>query len=93
MKVIKTAAVDAALRTLADDERRKVLSWFDHLGNWENDEHVRKMAKAMIYKDTYVLNTSDDIRIFFTLNEPNREIVIVDLAKPSRFEIAGAASE
>lgn len=93
MKVIKTRAVDTALRTLSDDERRAVLSWFDHLGNWENDEHVRKMAKTMIYKDTYVLNTSDDLRIFFTLNEADGQIVVIDLARPSRFEFAGAASE
>jgi hypothetical protein len=90
MKVIKTAAVDSAIRTLGEEERRKVFSWFDHLRNWENDEHVRKMSKAMIYQDTYVLNTSDDIRIFFTLNEAENEIVIVDISKPSRFETAGA---
>ncbi|MBP3955268.1 hypothetical protein J8F10_08240 [Gemmata sp. G18] len=93
MKVTKTADVDAALRTLDVDERRKVISWFDHLGNWENDEHLREMARATIYKDTYFLNTSDDMRIFFTLSEANREIVIMDLAKPSRLKIAGAASE
>ena len=93
MKVIKGAAVAAAIRTLGDDERRKVFSWFDHLENWENDEHVRKMSKAMIYQNTYVLNTSDDIRIFFTLDAAKDEIVIVDIAKPSRFETAGAASE
>src|SRR5438045_1628000 len=45
MKVIKTPAVDAALRTLAADDRQRVFSWFDHLANWENDEQVRKMAK------------------------------------------------
>ncbi len=93
MKVIMSEAVNAALRTLAEDERRKVFSWFDHLGNWENDAHVREMAEAMSYHNTYVLNTSDDIRIFFGLDEAKKEIVIVDLAKPSRFEIAGAASE
>ncbi|OWK46913.1 hypothetical protein [Fimbriiglobus ruber] len=93
MKVIKTAAITAALRTLADDERLKVLSWFDQLGNWENDEQVRRMTKKTIYRDTYALNTSDDIRIFFTLNEADGEIVVIDLARPSRFEFAGAASE
>jgi len=93
MKVIRTAAVDAALRTLDADERRKVISWFDHLGNWEHDEHLRKMAKATIDSDTYALNTSDDMRIFFKLNEGEREIVIVDLARPSRFAAAGVTLE
>lgn len=93
MKVIKPEYVDTALRTLDEDERRKVLSWFDHLGNWENDEHLRRMAKAMSYQDTYFLNTSDDMRIFFTLDAAKGEIVILDLAKPSRYETALAASE
>ena len=93
MEIRKTPAVSAALRTLAEDERRKVFAWFDQLGNWENDEHVRKMAKPTAAPGIYVLNTSDDIRIFFDLNEANREIVVVDLAKPSRFPVAGTASE
>jgi mRNA-degrading endonuclease RelE of RelBE toxin-antitoxin system len=93
MKVIKTRAVNAALRTLDDADRRKVLSWFDQLGNWENDEHVRKMAKPTVERHTYALNTSDDMRIFFTLNESEREIVIVDLARPSRFAAAGVTLE
>jgi hypothetical protein len=65
MKVIKQRSVDAAIRTLSDEDRRKVFAWLDHLENWENDEHVRKMSKKTIYHDVYVLNTSDDIRIFF----------------------------
>ena len=93
MKVIKMATVDTAIRTLGADERRKVFSWFDHLENWENDEHVRKMSKAMIYQNTYVLDTSDDIRIFFTMDATKDKIVIIDIAKPSRFETVGATSE
>lgn len=93
MKVVKTSAVNTALRTLAEDERRVVSSWFDHLGNWDNDEHIRKMSNATAYKDTYALTTSDDFKIFFTLDEAKKEIVILDLARPSRFQIAGMASE
>jgi len=70
-----------------------VFSWLDLLKNWENEEHLRSMSKPMIYKDTYVLNTSDDIRIFFTLELKKKTITIVDFAKPSRFETAGAQSE
>lgn len=93
MKVSKTPAVDAALRTLAEDERRTALTWFEHLKSWDDDVRVRQMAKAMIHKDMYVLNTSDDFRIFFHLNEAKQEIDILDLAKPSRFESVGMASE
>ncbi len=93
MKFIKNEYIDMALRTLDADERQKVLSWFDHLANWENDEHVRKMAKAMPYQNTFFIDTPDDMRIFFTLDNTAREIVVLDLAKPSRFEAVGAASE
>ena len=93
MKVIKTRAVDAALRTLEEEDRRKVSAWFDRLGNWEQDEHVRALVKSTVDRGTYALNTPDDIRIFFSLNEAEREIVIVDLVRPSRFAAAGAPLE
>jgi hypothetical protein len=51
MKVSKLRSVDAAIRTLDEDERRKVFAWLRHLENWENDEHVRKLSKATVSKD------------------------------------------
>lgn len=93
MKVIKTRAVDMDLRTLDEDDRRKLFSWFDHLGNWENDPQVREMAKPTVDRDTYALNTSDDMRIFFKLNEADSQIEIVALARPSRFAAAGVTLE
>lgn len=93
MKVSKLRSVNAAIRTLDESERRKVFAWLQHLENWENDEHVRKMSKLTIYQDVYVLNTSDDIRIFFKLDLPNQEISVIDIAKPSRFERVPVASE
>jgi mRNA-degrading endonuclease RelE of RelBE toxin-antitoxin system len=93
MNVIITRAVHVALRTLDNDERRKVQDWFDHLRNWEDDEHVREIAKKFVYQNIYSIYTPDDIRIFFALDEEKGEIVIVDLARPSRFKAAGAAPE
>jgi hypothetical protein len=93
MKVSKLRSVDAAIRTLDESERRKVFAWFDHLGNWENDAHIRKMSKLTMDKDLYVLNTSDDIRIFFKLDVPRQEISVIDIAKPSRFANVPVASE
>jgi mRNA-degrading endonuclease RelE of RelBE toxin-antitoxin system len=86
MKVIKPQSVTVAIRTLCEEDRRKIIAWFDHLGNWEHDEHVQKLSKKTSEKDVYVLNTSDDLRIFFQLDIPKQEIVIVDIAKPSRFK-------
>jgi len=93
MKVIKQPAVEAAIRTLSPEERRRVFAWLDTLQNWENDAHVRKMSKPSRYEDTYVLNTSDDLRIFFTLDLQKNEISVIDIAKPSRFENVPVASE
>ena len=90
LSVQKTQSIDAAIRTLSDEERQKVFAWFTHLRNWENDEHTRKMSKRTADKDVHVLNTSDDIRIFFRLDPDKNEITILDIAKPSRFATANA---
>jgi mRNA-degrading endonuclease RelE of RelBE toxin-antitoxin system len=93
MKVNKLQSVVAAIRTLDDSDRRKVFAWLQHLENWENDSHVRKLSKSTPYEGVYALNTPDDIRIFFKLDLPNQQIEIIDIAKPSRFENVPVASE
>ena len=50
-------------------------------------------SKPLSDQATYVLNTADDIRIFFTLDTKNKRLTIVDIAKPSLFETAGVQSE
>ena len=90
MNVQKVQSVDAAIRTLSEDERRKVFSWFRQLENWENDEFTREHSKQTPYKDVRVLNTSDDINIFFRLDPGKNEITILDIAKPSRFATASS---
>lgn len=93
MKITKLRSVDAAIRTLDFEDRQKVLAWFTHLENWENDEHTRNISNRTVEKDVYALNTSDDLRIFFKLDVQNQEITIVDIAKPSRFKFAASTSE
>jgi hypothetical protein len=93
MNVIKMRSVDAAIRTLSEREKKKVFAWFNQLANWENDPHTREISKPSIYDDVYVLNTSDDIRVFFKLDLQKKEITVLDIAKPSRFEAAGKASK
>ena len=93
MKVIMPASVTAAIKTLGSEESRKVLSWFDHLKNWENDEHTRDMAKPTIYHGVFVLNTTDDIRIFFNVDSEKQSITVLDIAKPSRFEVIREKAE
>ena len=70
-----------------------MFAWLQHLENWVKDKQVQKMSKPATDKDIYVLNTSDDFRIFFKLDVPKGEISVLDIAKPSRFKTVPAASE
>jgi mRNA-degrading endonuclease RelE of RelBE toxin-antitoxin system len=86
MKISKSRSVEAAIRTLDEEERRKVVAWLAQLANWESDEHIRKMSKPTGHENVHVLNTSDDLRIFFELDSKKNEISVLDIARPSRFE-------
>lgn len=72
-------SVKIALRSLSDEERRRVFALFDSLKNWDNDPQIQKVSHPIVYKDTYVLTTSDGLRIFF--NKDDKRILIVDIAK------------
>lgn len=93
MNVKKDRSVDFAIRTLTPSERQRVSASLDHLANWENEPHTREASKASIYKNVFVLTTSDDIRIFFSLEHEKNEITVLDITKPSRFAPAQHASE
>ena len=76
MKVVETPPVEIAIRTLSDEDRRRVWALFDHLKNWENDAHVRQSSERLASaSDVYLLKTSNDIRIFFTLKDDRIEIL------------------
>lgn len=85
MKLSKLPSVDVAIRTLDEQDRQRVSVWLDHLRNWEKDEQVRSLSQRLRFENTYALTTPDDLRIFFTLDAGQEEIVVLDLAKPSRF--------
>lgn len=84
MNLTTAPAVDIALRTLADDKRRRVHALFDSLKNWENDPHIRDISKSLPYKDVYVLTASDGTRIFF--HKSDDTIRIVDIASKETIE-------
>jgi hypothetical protein len=76
MNVIMTPAVEIAIRTLGEEDRRRVWAWFDHLRNWENDSFVRDHSKTLpTASDVRVLKTTNDIRIFFKLEHDHIEIL------------------
>jgi hypothetical protein len=79
-KVILTPAVEIALRSLDRDEVRRVRAWFDYLKRWDEDEVVRKNAVPLPgHEGVYVLLTTTDIRIFFTIESDT--ITVLDVAE------------
>jgi hypothetical protein len=92
MNVILTQPVEFALRTLGEEDRRRVTAWFDHLKNWENDSFVRARShKLELPGNVYVLQTSTDFRIFFTFAKD--EIVVLDVASRATLQSFGQVAE
>jgi hypothetical protein len=92
MKVILTQPVHIALRTLDEDDRRKVTAWLDHLRNWENDDFLRKHShKLESSEDVYVLQTTTDFRIFFTIEKD--KITVLDIATKATILSSGHPPE
>lgn len=81
-----------AIAGLTDEERRIVHSWLDHLRNWRNDGFIRdKSQRLEVAADTYVLRTSADIVIVFSIHDDAVLIVSVFRKEAlSAFETAAA---
>jgi hypothetical protein len=80
MNVVIAQPVKIALRTLGHADRQRVVAWFDHLRNWENDPTVRDISKRLDDSgNVYVLQTTTDIRIFFSLTADT--ITVLDVAR------------
>lgn len=79
-KVVTTPVVDSALRTLGQDERLQVSAWLDHLSNRDGDPFLRANSYPLPGEPgVYMLRTSSEIRIFFSLD--NDAITVLDVAK------------
>jgi hypothetical protein len=78
VKLMTKLPVDIALRTLRPEKRRRVHAWFDHLKNWDNDDHVRRISHRLPFEDVYVLNATDGLRIFF--HKGTDAITVLDIA-------------
>lgn len=88
MKVVLAEPVEIALRTLGEEDRRRVLAWLDHLENWEHDPYVREHSRKLESgEDVYVFKTSTDIWIFFALR-PDR-ITVLDIARSATIAMFG----
>ncbi len=68
------------LRNLSDDERRRVGAWIDNLRKWESDPFIQQHSKKLdLGGNVYMLLTSTDLRIFFSLDEDS--ITVLDVAR------------
>ncbi len=93
MNVTLSHAAEIAVRTLVDEDRRKVHAWIDCLKKWEQDAFVQSKAQKLILPqvdNVYVLRTSADLHIFFIL-EANR-IEVIDIARGDSLERVRHAS-
>lgn len=91
-KIVTTPPVDIALRTLDADDVRRVQAWFDHLRNWDGDEHVRRHSHSLTgVPGVYILKTTTDIRIFFRIDGDT--ITVLDIAKKSAIVASGNVPE
>lgn len=83
MQVDTTASAEIAIRTLNSEDVRDVHAWLDHLRNWGNDLQTMKNSQKVGNGNIHVLKGSKDLRIFFSLDEANKRITVVDIAKHS----------
>jgi mRNA-degrading endonuclease RelE of RelBE toxin-antitoxin system len=91
-KVVTTPSVEVALRTLDNDNRRRVHAWFDQLRNWDGDEFVRSHSHRLdSIPDVYVLKTSTDFRVFFTIH--GNTVTIIDIANKQAILGSGRSPE
>ncbi len=80
MNVTVAEPAQIALRNLSDDDRRRVWAWIDNLKRWESDPFVQQHAKKLDAGDnTYMLLTSTEFRLFFSLEKD--AITVLDVAK------------
>jgi hypothetical protein len=91
MNVTIAEPAQIVLRNSSDDDRRRVNAWIDYLEKWETDPYVRKHSKKLDEGgNVYMLLTSTDVCIFFSLEEGS--ITVLDVAKRATIVSSGRAS-
>jgi mRNA-degrading endonuclease RelE of RelBE toxin-antitoxin system len=98
MELVVSERVRTLLRTLRGEDRTRVEAWFDHLKHWEDDQFVRANSVSLTVNGEAIrmFRTSTDVRIFFTMNEQDHTITVLDIANKETIigsgNIAGAHS-
>jgi hypothetical protein len=91
-KVAYAPAVDIALRSLRPEREQRVHAWLGSLKRWDEDEVVRNNSIPLPgHAGVYVLRTTTDIRVFFTIEGDT--ITVLDVAeKPAILTSGGIGS-
>lgn len=91
MQIATELPVEIALRTLDEDDRRRVTALIQALENWENDQSLRDRSQRLdTADDIYVLKTSTDLRIFFRVLLDRGKIVVLDIANKKTILASGS---
>ncbi len=90
MKAVRTSAADIALRSLTEDDRRRVIALLQQLDHWEVDAGLRRLARALpTSPNVFVLKTTTDLLIFFQVEDDRIEVL--DIAARASIERFGQA--
>jgi hypothetical protein len=80
MNVTVAEPAQIVLRNASDDDRRRVWAWIDNLRRWETDPFVQQHSKKLdAGENVYMLLTSTDLRIFFSVEKDT--ITVLDVAR------------
>jgi mRNA-degrading endonuclease RelE of RelBE toxin-antitoxin system len=94
MQVLLSERVKTALHVLSRDERERVQTWFGYLQNWEEDEFVRSRSVLLNVQgqSVYLFRTTTDLRIFYTVDQQNKCISVVDITNEDTILASGGVS-
>ncbi len=82
MQVVLSERVKFRLDTIGADDRKRITAWFDYLQNWEEDPFAKSRSVLLDIpgKSVYMFRTTTDLRIFYTVDLPNKTITVIDFA-------------
>jgi mRNA-degrading endonuclease RelE of RelBE toxin-antitoxin system len=94
MQVKLSERVQTALKTLGQDDRERVRTWFGYLQNWEEDPFVRSQSVVLNVQGqtVYMFRTSTEVRIFYTVDEQTPTVSVVDVTTKDTILSSGSAA-
>ena len=92
MNVKIAELAEIALMYAREDTRRRIGAWIDQLRRWDTDPYLKAHSKKLDTGDNvYVLITSEDFLIYFSLEEDG--ITVKDVVRKFSISSRGQMSE